>query len=141
MALNLTGVNRDQVRRGDWVLHPDSHAPTRVLDLEMRWLGGAPAARGDFPVHVHTAATHITGRATMLGGSWVRPALDHAVGALAHDRVILRDAGATTTLGAASCSTHSSRAGAPGRRSGLPHSRSWRRRLSRHCVGCWGRAG
>ncbi len=99
VALNLTGVDRDQVRRGDWVLHPDSHAPTRVLDIAMRWLGGPPAARGDFPVHVHIAATHVTARASMLGGSWVRLTLDHAVGALAHDRVILRDAGATTTLG------------------------------------------
>ena len=35
VALNITGsrVSKDIVTRGDWVLHPDIHAPTSGIDV------------------------------------------------------------------------------------------------------------
>ena len=99
VALNLAGPSREQVARGDWVLHPDAHAPTALLDATLRLLPGAPPLRGGVPVHVHLAAAHVTGRLDPLGAGLARLALDRPIGALAGDRLVLRDAGARHTIG------------------------------------------
>jgi selenocysteine-specific elongation factor len=98
VALNLTGIAKDDVTRGDWVLHPDLHAPTSLLDLQLRWLEGRPPRAG-LPVYAHLAATHATGRIALLDGDHARLTLDRPIGAVAGDRIVLRDAAATETLG------------------------------------------
>ncbi len=106
VALNLTGVERQDVARGDWVLHPDSHAPTAMLDARIRLLPGSRPWRGDAQVHLHLAASHVTARASTLGGEippggsgFVRLNLARPIAALALDRFVLRDAAAESTLG------------------------------------------
>ena len=37
-AVNISGVNTDQVRRGDVVAHPGDYHPTRRLDVRFRLL-------------------------------------------------------------------------------------------------------
>ncbi|MGH7156408.1 MAG: selenocysteine-specific translation elongation factor, partial [Acetobacteraceae bacterium] len=108
-ALNLVGtrVSRKDVNRGDWVVHRDLHAPTARLDARVTLLAGAPIPRPDTTVHVHLAAVHATARITPLSDNrlaagadaLVRLTLDRPIGALAGDRLVLRDAGATCTLG------------------------------------------
>ena len=109
VALNIVGarLSKDVVARGDWVLHPDIDAPTAALDASIRLLPGAPALRADTRVHVHLAAAHVTGRLAPLdrphlaseGSGLARLTLDRPIGALAGDRLVLRDAGATRTIG------------------------------------------
>ncbi len=109
VALNIVGakLSKDLVTRGDWVLHPDIDAPTAALDAAVRLLPGASALKPDAPVHVHVAAAHVTGRLAPLdrarlgadGEALVRLTLDRPIGALAGDRLVLRDAGATDTIG------------------------------------------
>ncbi len=55
VALNITGAERAQVVRGDWVLHPEIHAPTAMLDAALRLLPGAPvpAPGAGLAVHLH----------------------------------------------------------------------------------------
>ena len=65
VALNIAGpeVDREAVTRGEWVLAADVDAPTRRLDARIRIL---PSERRPFrhwtPVHVHMAASDVTGR-------------------------------------------------------------------------------
>ncbi len=110
VALNVTGprLSRESVTRGDWVLHPDVHAPTLRLDARLRLLDSEPAAlRWDTPVHVHLAASHVMGRVAPLDRERIEPGMDapvrvtleQPIGALAGDRLILRDAGAARTIG------------------------------------------
>ena len=99
VALNLAGIARDDVARGDWVLHPAAHAPTARLDMALRLLPGAPRLRAGLPVHVHLAAAHVTGRLAPLAEGLARLVLDRAVGALTGDRIVLRDAAAARTIG------------------------------------------
>lgn len=109
VALNIVGpkLTKDTIARGDWVLHPDLDAPTAALDAEIRLLPGSAALKPDTPVHVHLAASHVTARLTPLdrsrlepeGSGIVRLTLDRAIGALAGDRLVLRDAAATRTIG------------------------------------------
>ena len=113
VALNITGPRllKEAVTRGDWVLHPDLHAPTASLDARLRVLADEAAAlRADTPVHLHLGAVHVMARVHPLDcdrippgeDAFVRLALDRPIGALAGDRLVLRDAGASRTIGGGS---------------------------------------
>ena len=111
-ALNIVGprLSKDVVARGDWVLHPDIDAPTAALDAAIRLLPGTGTLKPDAPVHVHIAAAHVTGRIAALdrprlepdGAALARLTLDRPIGTLAGDRLVLRDATATHTIGGGS---------------------------------------
>jgi selenocysteine-specific elongation factor len=109
-ALNITGarLSKEAVTRGDWVLHPDIHAPTASLDARLRLLADeARPLRPGTPLHLHLGAAHVMARAVALdrdgiepgGDAMVRLTLDQPIGALAGDRLVLRDAGASRTIG------------------------------------------
>ncbi len=111
VALNVTGsrLSKDAVTRGDWVLHPDVHAPTARFDMRAHIAGGRGDARcvPDAPVHLHLGAAHVTARVAALDAERIEPGstvlarltLDRPIGALARDRLVLRDATATRTIG------------------------------------------
>ena len=110
VALNITGarVSKEAVARGDWVLHPDLHAPTSALDARVRLLpDAARPLRQDTQVHLHLGAAHVMARVSLLDGDRLEPgaealvrlSLPQPIGALARDRLVLRDAGATATIG------------------------------------------
>ena len=107
LAINIAGVDKDLVRRGDWLLAPEAHAPTDRIDLRVRVPKGADdGLRDRQPVHVHLGAMDVTGRLALLEGRRIEPGeegwgqlvLDHQVGALAGDRFVLRDQSARETL-------------------------------------------
>jgi selenocysteine-specific elongation factor len=112
VALNVTGprLSKDAVTRGDWVLHPEVHAPISRFDARLTLLDGEPRAlRAEAPVHLHLGAAHVTARVAALDGGRIEPGrtvlarltLDRPIGALARDRLVLRDATATRTIGGA----------------------------------------
>jgi selenocysteine-specific elongation factor len=84
------------------------HAPTDRLDVRLRLLAEEKRAlRADAPVHLHLGAAHVTARVAALETDRIEPGasvlarltLDRAIGALAGDRLVLRDASATHTIG------------------------------------------
>ena len=106
-ALNLADVHREAVGRGDLVLDPSLHLPTRRLDVRLRVLDSEAAPlRHWTPVHCHLGAAHCTGRLAVLEGEGIAPGasgfgqlvLDAEVAALRGDRFILRDQSARRTL-------------------------------------------
>ena len=111
-ALNLAGprLSKDAIRRGDWVVSPELHAPTDRLDVRLSLLTseGQPMKHWS-PVHVHLGAAHVMGRVALLEGDKLAPGdtalaqlvLEEKVGALAGDRVILRDPSAIRTMAGA----------------------------------------
>lgn len=111
-ALNLSGarLSKESVRRGDWVVSPELHAPTDRLDVRLTLLTSESAALKHWsPAHVHLGSSHVMGRIALLGGDSLAPGqtglaqlvLEEKIGALAGDRVILRDPSATRTLAGA----------------------------------------
>lgn len=107
LALNITGVDKDVVRRGDWILAPEAHAPTDRIDVRVRVpQDAADGLRDRQPLHVHLGAADVTGRLALLEGRRIEPGeqgwgqlvLDQVVGALAGDRFVLRDQSARVTL-------------------------------------------
>ncbi len=111
-ALNLAGprLSKDAIRRGDWVVSPELHAPTDRIDVRLSLLASeAQALKHWSPVHVHLGSAHVMGRVALLEGERLQPGdsglaqivLDEKVGALAGDRVILRDPSAIRTMAGA----------------------------------------
>jgi selenocysteine-specific elongation factor len=108
-AINLVGSFPEgaEPRRGDWILAAERHAPTTRLDLSLRVSRYAEAPlRDGLPVHLHLGTTDTVGRAAVLGSREIAPGasglvqldLEHPVGALSADRVVLRDHAARHTL-------------------------------------------
>ena len=111
-ALNLSGpkLSKEAVRRGDWVVSPALHAPSERLDVRLKLLASeAQMLKHWSPVHVHLGAAHVMGRVALLAGDRLAPGeaalaqivLEEKVGAVAGDRVILRDPSATRTIAGA----------------------------------------
>ncbi len=110
VALNIAGprLSKDVVTRGDWVLHPDIHVPVTVIDARISLLADAPRAmRQGTQVHLHLGAAHVMARVSLLDQERLEPGqaaaarltLQQPIGALARDRIVLRDTGATCTIG------------------------------------------
>jgi selenocysteine-specific elongation factor len=108
LALALAGVERDDLRRGDWVLADGLHAPTQRLDVRLRLLAGEARPLAHWtPVHLHLGAEDVPARVVLLEGAAVGPGrearvqlqLDRPIGALRGDRFIVRDQSALRTLG------------------------------------------
>ncbi len=101
-ALNIAGpqVDRERVRRGDWVVAPSLHAPTDCIDARLRLLGRPSRALRPGPrVHLHLGAARIGARLMPLDDRPPQPGaefpvqlrLDQAIGAWRGDRFILRE--------------------------------------------------
>ena len=98
VAVNLRGVDVDDVSRGDALLTPGSWPSTDVLDVRVRPHGAEGEDRGevaDLPgelvAHLGTAAVPV--RLRPLGGEMVRLTLLHALPVEPGDRLVLRDPG------------------------------------------------
>ena len=109
-ALNVTGARLEKaaVKRGDWIVAPELHAPTARLDVRLHVLAAEPRPLPHrASVHLHLGAASVTGRVALRDAAAVEPGegalaqlvLDAQVGALWGDRFVLRDASAQRTLG------------------------------------------
>jgi len=106
-ALNLAGVDTDQVVRGDWIADPRALAPTRNIDVLLRGANGkALGGRNLTALHVHLGtADHLARIVPLERDTGDRDAIraqlvfDNDVCATPGDRFIARDARAATTLG------------------------------------------
>ncbi len=109
-ALNLVGpgITRTAIERGDLVLDPVLHAPTRRIDARITVLSDEPRALTSWmPVRLHHAAAEVAGRLVPLDADRIAPGatalvqlvLDEPIAALEGDRLVLRDTSASRTLG------------------------------------------
>ncbi len=107
-ALNLTGADLEMVARGDWLLHPCVHAPTRRLDARVSLLSSETEPLAHWtPVHVHLGTVNVLGRVAIPNAGNILPGesahaqlvLERAIGALHGDRFVVRDQSARRTMG------------------------------------------
>jgi selenocysteine-specific elongation factor len=106
-ALALTGdFEKRDISRGMWVVAPELHHPLTRFHAEIRVPASQPELEHWHAVHVHLAASDITGRVALLDCEKVSPGgtalaeiiLDREILAVRGDRFILRDAGAMRTV-------------------------------------------
>ncbi|HUL91376.1 MAG TPA: selenocysteine-specific translation elongation factor [Burkholderiales bacterium] len=107
-ALNLAGVAKDEVERGEWIVSPALHAPSPRIDARVRLLPGVSRGlRHWAPVHVHMGAAHLTARVALLDADEVPPGgsalaqvvLDEPHCACHGDIFVLRNHAADRTIG------------------------------------------
>jgi selenocysteine-specific elongation factor len=114
-ALALTGdFEKQDIARGMWVVAPELHRPLMRFQAEIRVPAGQPELEHWHAVHVHLAASDVTGRVALLDCTKVSPGvtegnprgstalaeiiLDREILAVRGDRFVLRDAGAMRTV-------------------------------------------
>ncbi|NHB62513.1 selenocysteine-specific translation elongation factor [Photorhabdus sp. RW14-46] len=101
IALNIAGdVSKEQVSRGDWLLsrQPFEHVEKVLVEVETD-----EPLRNWQSLHIHHAASHITGRISLLNPLSDKPllaelVLDSPLWLVEDDRLILRDISARKTL-------------------------------------------
>jgi selenocysteine-specific elongation factor len=99
VAANLTGIEKDQLARGDVLARPKTLDATRRADATVRVLASAPQplAHG-IQLLLHTGTSEVACRVIVLEGDeiapgergWVQLYLERPIAAAAHDRFILR---------------------------------------------------
>jgi selenocysteine-specific elongation factor len=106
-ALNLAGIDKAALTRGDWLADPRALVPSTRLDVQLRWLPDSAELAHRASLHVHLGTAHRVAHVLMLetsaltGGGATRAQLvfDTPVCAAAGDVFILRDAQARHTVG------------------------------------------
>ena len=107
-ALNLAGLGKDDIRRGDWIVDARTQVTSRRLDAEIKILAGEDRSLKHWtPAHIHVGTSDVTGRVALLEGKAIEPGeaglvqlvLDTPVAASANDVVIVRDQSAQRTIG------------------------------------------
>ncbi|MGK0739028.1 selenocysteine-specific translation elongation factor [Yokenella regensburgei] len=110
IALNISGdVEKEALTRGDWLLSqtPPEAAERVIVELQTHH----PLSQWQ-PLHIHHAASHITGRVSLLEGNLAELVLDKPLWLADNDRLVLRDVSARTTLaGARVVTLHSPKRG------------------------------
>jgi selenocysteine-specific elongation factor len=107
-ALNIVGVEKSAISRGDWLTEPGTLAPTMRVDVNLHLLAGSGQRLTTWsPVHVHVGTTHRVAHVVLLdserlsAGEDGRAQLvfDAPICALPGDPFIARDARAAHTIG------------------------------------------
>jgi selenocysteine-specific elongation factor len=98
VALNLRGVSRDAIHRGDALITPDAWPSTRTLDVRRTTGGPLTEAPAQLIVHVGTAA--VPARLRPFDDEHGRLTLDRRLPLVLGDRLLLRDPGSRQMFGA-----------------------------------------
>ncbi len=110
IALNISGdAEKAQIDRGDWLLTEKPLQPVERVIVELQ--AHAPLQQWQ-PLHIHHAASHVTGRISLLEDSLAELVLDVPLWLADNDRLVLRDIAARHTLaGARAILLHAPRRG------------------------------
>lgn len=107
-ALNLAGLDKADVQRGDWIADARCFIPSQNVDVTLRLLEGDYApVRAWTPLHIHIGAAHYLAHAVPLSQDTLAPGelgkvqlvFDQPVCTMPGDRFIARNAQAKATVG------------------------------------------
>lgn len=108
LAMNLSGVGTDELKRGHVVTKPDTLRSTMLIDVAFRLLADAPKPIvHNQPVDFFSGAAEIPARIRLIGSEtlepgeegWLQLRLEKPVVVAAGDRYILRQPSPSATLG------------------------------------------
>jgi selenocysteine-specific elongation factor len=107
-AVNLSGVNIEQVKRGEVLTYPGTYQPSRRIDVRFRLLPDLTLPlKHDTSVKFFLGAAEVQSRVRLLGSEelnpgetgWLQLELEEPVVAIRGDRYILRRPSPSETLG------------------------------------------
>jgi selenocysteine-specific elongation factor len=106
-ALNLAGIDKTALTRGDWLADPRALQPSARLDVRLRWLRDSAPLAKRAPLHVHFGTAHRVAHVVLLeaneltggGATLAQLVFERPVCAGAGDVFIVRNAQARNTVG------------------------------------------
>ncbi len=106
-AMNIQGISRQEVKRGDVLAPPDTLEPSLWLDVELELLGSARELKHRAPVRVHVGTAEVMARVHLLTSEALAPGasalcqlrLEEPVAVMAGDHFVLRSYSPVTTIG------------------------------------------
>ncbi|MFM0239216.1 selenocysteine-specific translation elongation factor [Paraburkholderia phytofirmans] len=107
-ALNLAGIEKSAIDRGDWIVDPRLSQASERIDVMLTLLADAPHALEHWaPLHVHLGTQHQVAHVALLDGETlgagqrarVQLVFERPVCALPGDRFVVRNAQANRTIG------------------------------------------
>ncbi|HMK61352.1 MAG TPA: selenocysteine-specific translation elongation factor [Dissulfurispiraceae bacterium] len=109
-GLNLQGVDRELLRRGDVVVMPERFVPTLAIDAKLEMLNDAPTVKSRSRVHFYTGTSETVARIIIYGNEEVKAGescycqfrLEEPVVTLSGDRYIIRRFSPLETIGGGS---------------------------------------
>ncbi len=107
VAVNLVGIEKDEVARGDTLCSPGSFRPSDLIDVRARLLASARRVPHRARIRLHLGSDEALGRLMLLDRSHVDPGnettaqirLDGSVVAAAGDLFVIRQYSPMTTIG------------------------------------------
>ena len=109
-ALNLQGVEKDELERGDVIVSPGRFQPLSGMDVKLELLAGAPALKTSSRVHFHLGTSEKIARIVLYGQSelkggqscYAQMRLSGPVVAQGGDRFVIRRLSPLETIGGGS---------------------------------------
>ena len=107
VAINLQGVDKEDLNRGDAVVVPGRLTPTKKIDATVELLADAPVLKSKTLVHLHLGTSETTARVILFGSNELKAGencygqfrLRDPIIAMAGDRYIIRRFSPVDTIG------------------------------------------
>lgn len=107
VAINLQGVEKEELRRGDSVVLPGRFTPTKIIDAKLELLRDAPVLKSKSLVHFHLATSETIARVILYGRNELKQGencycqfrLQEPVVSMSGDRYIIRRFSPVDTIG------------------------------------------
>jgi selenocysteine-specific elongation factor len=99
VALNLVGLRRDEIARGDVVVRGDEVRPAFIVDARVALEPDVPPLTAGTRLHVHHGTRESPARVYPLGEEYVQLRLESPIVAARGDHVILRQLAPPDTIG------------------------------------------
>jgi selenocysteine-specific elongation factor len=107
VAINLQGIDKDEIKRGDSVLLPEKFIPTRKIDAKVELLAASPVLKSKSLIHFHLGTAETIARIILYGRNEIKAGEDcycqfrlrDPVIAISGDRYIIRRFSPVETIG------------------------------------------
>jgi len=107
VAINLQGVEKEELQRGDAVVVPGRFVPTKIIDAKIELLKDSPELKNKSLVHFHLATSETIARVILYGKNELKPGetgycqfrLQEPVVSTSGDRYIIRRFSPVETIG------------------------------------------
>ncbi|MCL4458210.1 MAG: selenocysteine-specific translation elongation factor [Nitrospirae bacterium] len=107
IGVNLQGVDKESLKRGDVVVPPNRFVPTKAVDVKLEMLAGAPLMKSRSLVHFYSGTSETIARVILYDRDEIKAGescycqlrLDEPVVVLSGDRYIIRRFSPLETIG------------------------------------------